>query len=122
MRYSSHGGRLRSSGRAWMRAICVQNCRQLPGRGRAMCAHVVLEVEPAVPDPPRTVETERHVDHPLAEALGDVQAGLDVLEHLVLGRRTARSARTCRRSRPSRWCCARVGVSNDTIVQSDPDS
>ena len=36
MRYSSHGGRLRSSGRAWMRAICVQNCRQLPGRGKAM--------------------------------------------------------------------------------------
>ena len=59
------------------------------GPGQRDVAHVVLEVEAAVPDRPRPVEAEGHVDHPLAEALGHVEAGLDVLQHLVLGRRTA---------------------------------
>ena len=37
MTYNSHSGFDRSSGRAWSRAAWMQNCRQSPGRGRAMC-------------------------------------------------------------------------------------
>lgn len=58
-----------------------------PGAGlrQREVPHVVLEVEPLVPDPPRPVESERYVDHPLTEALGDVEALLDEGEHLVVG-------------------------------------
>ena len=37
MTYISHNGLLRSSGRECSRATWMQNCRQSPGRGSAMC-------------------------------------------------------------------------------------
>ena len=58
--------------------------------GQGDVPDVVLEVEVAIPDPPGPVEPERHIDEPLPEALGDVQARFDVLQHLLVGDRLVR--------------------------------
>ena len=45
-------------------------------------AHVVFEVELAVLDPVRVIQIRRHADDLLAERSGQVQAGLEVVEHI----------------------------------------
>ena len=67
MTYSSHSGRDRSSGRAWIRLIDVAQLLRRAGRRHGVVTHVEVEVEVGVLDPVRQVEPERHLDEPAAE-------------------------------------------------------
>ena len=64
IRYTSHSGRDRSSGRAAMRDTTCSSWRSVPGAGHGDEALVELAVERRILDPVRVVEPERHLDQP----------------------------------------------------------
>ena len=82
MTYSSHSGRDRSSGRAWIRQTTSASCSRRARRRHGVVADVEVDVEVGVLDPVRQVEAERHLDEPPAER----RQLVDALEDDLLGR------------------------------------
>ena len=112
MRYISHSGRVRSSGRAMIRATSSSSCSIEPGRGQRRLAHVVGDVEVVVVDPHRAGQAAGHGHEPLAVARDEREPVADERHELCGSRTPPRRART-----PRPWPGA-SGVSAESMASS----
>ncbi len=104
IRYISHSGRLRSSGRAMIRATRSSSCVHRARTRHRGLAHVVGQVEVVVVDPHRRGEAARHVEQPLAVARHEGEPVADQRDQARRSRSRPGRGRRPRRS-PRAWAC-----------------